>query len=151
MDHDILRELKETRADMVNLGRAILGLLIIFLVITFYPTGERSIAYSYKCSAPLTAGQCRGTSTTWSTVKYRILLDQQIVVGESFFPQKFTNCGIVDVNNWTCQYDDLSGRFGFTDGNYFEIDSAGNPVDPSLYYASGWWAQWRWQVMHWFR
>ena len=31
---------------------------------------------------------------------------------------KYKNCVIINVKNWTCRYDDGSGEFGFNDGNY---------------------------------
>ncbi|OEJ69629.1 hypothetical protein [Magnetovibrio blakemorei] len=56
---------------------------------------------------------------TASPITYRI--SDQIVVGQigNFEPTKYTNCAVVDDENWTCTYDDKSGKFGFRDGDYY--------------------------------
>lgn len=33
--------------------------------------------------------------------------------------KKYTKCAIVDVGQWSCEFDDESGQFGFSSGKYF--------------------------------
>ena len=54
-----------------------------------------------------------------SPTTYRI--SGQIVVGQTgrFEPMKYTDCAVIDIDNWTCAYDDKSGKFGFRGGDYY--------------------------------
>ena len=51
--------------------------------------------------------------------KYRI--DGQVVVKQvgDFEPSRYNDCAVINDDNWTCTYDDNSGKFGFRGGDYF--------------------------------
>ena len=83
--------------------------------------------YTIACyEGELVGDECVGGY--WLTnqqVKYRVLIEQQIVVSwfpgllEWRSPVKHTNCAIASLDNWTCRYYENSGNFGFRNGKYF--------------------------------
>jgi hypothetical protein len=50
---------------------------------------------------------------------YRI--SGQIVVGQisEFEPSRYSDCAVIDTENWTCTYSDKSAKFGFSNGDYY--------------------------------
>lgn len=57
--------------------------------------------------------------TTLSPITYRI--SGQTVVSQigDFEPMRYTDCAVIDIENWTCTYGDKSGKFGFRGGDYY--------------------------------
>jgi hypothetical protein len=40
-------------------------------------------------------------------------------------PTRYSDCAVIDIDNWVCTYDDKSGKFGFRDGAaYTEPDTS---------------------------
>lgn len=74
----------------------------------------------YTVSCPQDYNGCYALSST----RYKINRKSQEVIylidGQPLF--KYTDCAIQDRNNWKCTYDDDSGEFGFTKGEYFFYD-----------------------------
>lgn len=56
---------------------------------------------------------------TRSPITYRI--SGQTVVSQigDFEPMRYADCAVIDSENWTCTYDDKSGKFGFLGGDYY--------------------------------
>lgn len=62
--------------------------------------------------------------------RYRI--NEQWVVSQTadYEPKRYTNCAVIDTENWTCTYDDKSGKFGFRGGEYFTVNlQPGRSID----------------------
>ncbi len=82
-------------------------------------------AYPLQClSGEIINSQCTGGR--WAAVRvyersYTLLLEKQQVVTMFFDkPKMYSNCVILDADDWRCTYDDGSGSFGFRKGTHFE-------------------------------
>ncbi|MEK7473583.1 MAG: hypothetical protein AAB668_02570 [Patescibacteria group bacterium] len=73
------------------------------------------------------ADEATGACKTWVAENrriYKIDKDNHSVLewtsddssGETI---KYTKCAIVDIRQWSCEFDDESGQFGFSSGEYF--------------------------------
>ena len=69
--------------------------------------------------------ECRTGMMTLNPTVYRPSSARQEVV--SWMPgfqsvDRYTNCAVVDRENWQCTYDDNSGTIGFTGGKFWHDD-----------------------------
>jgi len=68
---------------------------------------------------------CPTGMMTLNEQKYRPSLSRQEVVSwmPGFdFVDRYTKCAVVNRTNWECNYNDGSGRFGFSNGLYWNDD-----------------------------
>ena len=51
---------------------------------------------------------------------------QSVVLQDDLFePRLYTDCAVIDAQNWVCTYDDKSGKFGFQDGRNYRTSLTG--------------------------
>jgi len=81
--------------------------------------------YPLQCvSGEIKNSQCIGGK--WVAMdpykmSYTLLLEKQQVVSVFLGELKmYSNCVILDTDNWSCKYDNGSGSFGFRKGTHFE-------------------------------
>lgn len=91
------------------------------------PSQQEMIAYPVMCSDNLPLETCVEKIPLNKRV-YRIDIEKQVVFSwlsdiPSTQTQKYTKCAIVDINQWSCSYDDESGNFGSNNGVFFENTS----------------------------
>lgn len=69
-------------------------------------------------------GEC-GNGTALGQTTYRVDHIKQEVIswmpGASLETNRYTKCAILNINQWSCRYDDESGTFGFSEGKYYQI------------------------------
>lgn len=89
--------------------------------ITSYPAICESRDASEKCTK----------YTPLNKTTYVIDFKNQKVV--SYMPEmdnvpanKYNDCAIVNLENWSCKFNDNSGTFGFSNGKFFDIPSFDN-------------------------
>ncbi len=70
------------------------------------------------------SGEC-GSGTALSQTTYRVDYTKQEVIswmpGTGLETNRYTKCAILNINQWSCRYDDESGTFGFSEGRYYQI------------------------------
>lgn len=71
-----------------------------------------------------------GKCTQLNATTYRIDKDSQEVFSwlrdnPGTPTDKYTKCNIVNLAQWSCKYDDESGEFGFSNGEFFEVPNIG--------------------------
>lgn len=104
----------------------IIVLLLLFAFIKFIDWGffkSEITAYPVQCKHTVELNQCEQPEYTLRKTTYKVSSDRQEVLywTEDFDTQKLTNCAVRDKKNWSCEYNDKSSKFGFTDGNFWEI------------------------------
>lgn len=122
--------------------------IILFAIVTFFkvmgwapwPSDEIS-AYPVQCKTKPEYGICKTEPEyTLNKSTYKVNKQRQEVVHwiSDFPPDRYTDCAIRDKNNWECTYDDRSGSFGFSNGNFSSYSLKENSTDvfDKTYYVS---------------
>lgn len=65
-------------------------------------------------------GDGRPTQIDFSPTIFAVRNDVVVRSGGSFI-SKYDQCAILNVENWTCEYSDGSGSFGFKNGDYWHF------------------------------
>lgn len=108
----------------------LIKLIIIstFLFILASCTQDDNTIYVYQeaCSGSMGNGVCDGSWFEVNEHKYVVNVAKQEVIGTTVGvglpPDRYTNCTVADVNDWSCSFDDNSGTFGVSDGVYWMKD-----------------------------
>lgn len=104
----------------------ITGTIILILAIYVIDWGFLKFEISHYpvlCSVELESGDCKGEKTPLNRSIYRVSRWRQDVTywypGTNFPIERLTDCAIKNRKNWSCQFDDKSGRIGFSGGNFY--------------------------------
>lgn len=132
------------RNDFPKIGSGLLVLIgaiaVIFLLTN--KTNSEITAYPVLCHNDIpTIYDCKD-ATPLNRTTYKVDKKNQEVV--SWMPNfediilidKYKKCVVIDVKNWTCEYDDNSGKFGFNKGNFI---SSFNPYYNEIYVTKSQW------------
>lgn len=94
--------------------------VIAWLVFANFNFDGSDTAVAYQLTPTSSSQKHFPKMRSLSPTTYRI--SGQIVVGQigNFEPKRYTDCAVIDIDNWTYEYDDKSGKFGFRDGDYYE-------------------------------
>ena len=84
--------------------------------------GNTITQYPARCTVEMTNGVCpKAKAVALNPTTFTVLRDEQVVVADLIGSlTRYTNCAIVNTSSWKCSYNDSSGTFGFTNGNYWE-------------------------------
>ncbi len=128
-----------------------LGFLIGLAILIYNITGDgifssKITTFPVLCQNELpTISDCVD-ATKLNKTTYKVDTEKQHVI--SWLPgyekialiEQYTKCVVLDVKNWTCTYDDGSGKFGFNNGNYVEESGSFSNISINDIYVSA--AQW---------
>lgn len=110
---------------ILDLKIQIIPLLFLVLLGAGCISVNEITAYPVLCEKDkfLKTGDC-GNATPLNRTTYRVDKEKQQVL--SWMPsvdpetKRYSKCAILSVSQWSCTYDDDSGKFGFSDGKYFQ-------------------------------
>jgi len=104
-----------------------LGFVLPFLVILIIYIIDWGFLKSEITKYPVWYISEFGWGTLNETV-YKVSADRQEVIGHmpGLLVDRYTDCAVVDRKDWSCTYDDKSGRFGFNEGRFWDDDEKNN-------------------------
>ena len=137
-----------------NTVRALGVFTVLFLVFGVKDWGNFSSeisAYGIECGSDLVSGHCTGVAWANDAKTFKVNVDDSSVIEKTFIdgPERLTNCGVADLDNWKCTFSDGSGPLGFNEGNFFENWDKSDPTQNILFGKTVYVPRYRWVIFKW--